>query len=65
MRSMAGPSVFSRFANALRYSGWESSCSRILEIGAHFGGSIFSMARGVECSNLVQSAEVVTVESDV
>lgn len=36
--------------------------SRILEIGAHFGGSIFSMARGVEYGGLVQSAELVTVD---
>jgi cephalosporin hydroxylase len=37
-------------------------CSRIFEIGAHFGGSIFSMARGVEYSGLAQSAEIVTVD---
>jgi predicted O-methyltransferase YrrM len=37
-------------------------CSRILEIGAHFGGSIFSMARGVEHAGLLPSAQIVTVD---
>ncbi len=37
-------------------------CSRILEIGTHFGGSIFSMARGVGYSGLVQTADVITVD---
>jgi cephalosporin hydroxylase len=37
-------------------------CSRILELGTHFGGSIFSMARGVEYSGLAKSAEIVTVD---
>lgn len=37
-------------------------CSRILEIGANFGGSIFSMARGVDCAGLLPSAEIVTVD---
>jgi cephalosporin hydroxylase len=40
----------------------ELKCTRILEIGAHFGGSIFSMARGIECAGLMSSAEVVTVD---
>jgi predicted O-methyltransferase YrrM len=43
------------FVAQLRYS-------RILEIGAHFGGSIFSMARGIEHAGLRQSAEIVTVD---
>jgi cephalosporin hydroxylase len=37
-------------------------CSRILEVGAHFGGSIFSMARGVEHAGLVPCAEIVTID---
>lgn len=37
-------------------------CSRLLEIGANFGGSIFSMARGIESAGLLQSAEIVTVD---
>jgi cephalosporin hydroxylase len=37
-------------------------CARILEIGAHFGGSIFSMVRGIECAGLLSSAEVVTMD---
>jgi cephalosporin hydroxylase len=43
------------FVAQLRYS-------RILEIGAHFGGSIFSIARGVEHANLKQTTEIVTVD---
>jgi predicted O-methyltransferase YrrM len=37
-------------------------CSRILEIGTHFGGSIFSMARGVEYAGLLPWAEIVTID---
>ena len=37
-------------------------CSRILELGAHFGGSIFSMVRGIEYAGLRSSAEVVTID---
>ena len=37
-------------------------CSRILEIGTHFGGSIFSIARGVEYSGPVPDPEIVTVD---
>jgi predicted O-methyltransferase YrrM len=37
-------------------------CSRILELGTHFGGSIFSMARGIEYSGLTETAEVITVD---
>jgi cephalosporin hydroxylase len=37
-------------------------CRRIVEIGAHFGGSIFSMARGVEYAGLLPTAEMVTVD---
>jgi predicted O-methyltransferase YrrM len=37
-------------------------CSRILEIGTHCGGSIFSMTRGVEYAGLRPSAEIVTVD---
>ena len=43
------------FVAQLRYS-------RILEIGTHFGGSIFSMARGIEHAGLRQSGEIVTVD---
>jgi cephalosporin hydroxylase len=37
-------------------------CSRILELGTHFGGSIFSMVRGLEAVGLRESAEIVTVD---
>lgn len=37
-------------------------CSRILEIGTHFGGSIFAIERGVQYSHLIHRAEIVTVD---
>lgn len=37
-------------------------CTRILEIGSHYGGAIFSMARAVEHRGLSPSAEIVTVD---
>jgi predicted O-methyltransferase YrrM len=37
-------------------------CSRILELGTHFGGSIFAMVRGLEWGGMARTAEVVTVD---
>ncbi|HEX7375604.1 MAG TPA: class I SAM-dependent methyltransferase, partial [Pirellulales bacterium] len=35
---------------------------RILEIGSHYGGSIFSMARAVEHCGMASAAEIVTID---
>jgi len=39
-------------------------CRRILEMGTHFGGSIFSIARGLEHSGILQTAEIVTIDTN-